>query len=100
MSINKVTQKDLDLIRIEAEAIKSTDDKYFLMERLHKYIETIETQLENFDYATNSIDSNQNRDKLLNLQNYAQEIRQYIMNQPVGPRRYGLFIEYPDGYKG
>ena len=29
-----VTQKDLDLIRVEAEAIESTDDKYYLMEKL------------------------------------------------------------------
>lgn len=97
MGKNKVTQKDIDLIRVEAEAISSTDDKYYLMERLHKYIETIDEQLEQLE---GSAESSRNKDKLLELQGYAQEVRKYIMGRPVGPKRYGLFVEYPEGYEG
>lgn len=93
----KVTQKDIDLIRVEAEAISSTDDKYYLIERLHKYIEAIDEQLEQSEGIT---EQNRKKDKMLELQEYAQEVRKYIMNRPVGPKRYGLFVEYPEGYDG
>ena len=95
--LQNVTQKDLDLIRVEAEAIESTDDKYYLMEKLHECIEVIETQIEE---SENNKKSNFNRAKLEKLQEYAQEVRNFIMNRPVGRKRYGLFVEYPEGYKG
>ncbi len=95
--LQNVTQKDLDLIRVEAEAIESTDDKYYLMEKLHECIEVIETQIEE---SENSKKSNFNRAKLEKLQAYAQEVRSFIINRPIGRKRYGLFVEYPDGYEG
>ena len=97
MGKNNVTQKDIDLIRVEAEAISSTDDKYYLMERLHKYIEAIDEQLEQ---SEDCAEPSRNTDKMLELQGYAQEVRKYIMGRPVGPKRYGLFVEYPEGYEG
>ena len=50
MAIIKVTQKDLDLIRVEAEDVTTLDDKYFLMEKLHKYIEVLDAQVDALDY--------------------------------------------------
>lgn len=97
MGVAKVTQKDIDLIRVEAEAISSTDDKYYLMERLHKYIEVIDEELELLE---DSDKQNRKRDKLSELQKYAQDVRKYIIGRPVGPKRYGLFIEYTEGYDG
>lgn len=93
-TVKHATQKALDLIRIEAEAIESTDDKYYLMKKLYEVIEDIEAQLEL------SEDNDINEDKLLALQANAQEVRKYIMGRPVGRKRYGLFVEYPEGYEG
>jgi len=98
MAITRVTQKDLDLIRIEAEDVKTHDDKYFLMEKLHKYIEALDAQVDALDYDS-SVPAKE-REKLLSLQRYSQEVRQFIMSRPIGPRRYGLFVEYPEGYEG
>lgn len=96
MGKRKNLQRELDLIRVDAEAIESTDDKYYLMEKLHGVIDEIEAQLE---LAENSEDS-KSIDKALAQRAYAQEVRQYIMGRPVGPKRYGLFVEYPEGYEG
>ena len=96
MEKRKNLQRELDLIRVEAEAIESTDDKYYMMKKLHEAMEEIVTQLE---LAENSKDT-KNEEKLLAQQAYAQEIRQYIMGRPVGRKRYGLFVEYPEGYEG
>ena len=98
MAITKVTQKDLDLIRVEAEDVTTVDDKYFLMEKLHKYIEVLDAQIDALDEDSNV--SAREKEKLLNLQSYSQEIRQFIMGRPIGPKRYGLFVEYPKGYEG
>ena len=98
MAITKVTQKDLDLIRVEAEDVTTIDDKYFLMEKLHKYIEVLDAQVDALEYD-NSVSARE-REKLLSLQRYSQEIRQFIMGRPIGPRRFGLFVEYPEGYEG
>ena len=98
MAVTKVTQKELDLIRVEAEAIKTTDDKYFAMERLHKYLEFLDSQIDTWEETGDY--SKREYEKILALQKYAQEIRQYIMSRPIGPRRMGLFVEYPEGYEG
>lgn len=71
------------MIRVEAEAISSTDDKYFCMEKLHKYIEGIEEQLEFAESENNA----KEKARLLELKKYAQDIRQYIMKRPVGPKK-------------
>ena len=96
MDKKKNIQRELDLIRVDAEAIESTDDKYYMMKKLHEQLDAIETQLE---LAENNNDT-KNINKLLAHKKYAHEIRQYIMSRPVGRKRYGLFVEYPKGYEG
>ena len=95
-----VTQKDLDLIRVEAEAIESTDDKYYLMEKLHEYIQTIETQLKESEKNRKTYNIQQTTEELQALHNYAMEVRSYIMGRRIGRKRYGLFVKYPEGYEG
>lgn len=96
MDKKKNLKRDLDLIRVEAEAIESTDDKYYMMKKLHESIEEIEAQLE----VSENTNNDKGKNKLLALQSYAEEIRQYIMAKPVGKKKYGLFVEYPEGYEG
>lgn len=95
-----VTQKDLDLIRVEAEAIESTDDKYYLMEKLHEYIQTIEAQLKESENNCKTDNNQQTSEELQSLHDYAMEVRAYITGHKIGRKRYGLFVEYPEGYEG
>ncbi len=100
MGNKTITQKDLDLIRIEAEAIESTDDKYYLMEQLHKYIQIIEAQLKKSEKNRKTDNNHHTAEELQSLHDYAMEIRAYIMGRKIGRKRYGLFVEYPEGYEG
>ena len=95
-----VTQKDLDLIRVEAEAIESTDDKYYLMEKLHEYIQTIEAQLKKSENNNKTDNIQQTSEELQSLHDYAMEVRAYIMGRKISRKRYGLFVEYPEEYEG
>ena len=96
----KVTQKDIDLIRVEAEAISSTDDKVYLMEELHKHIEAAETALKELDDPKTAPNVKQTREELLRLRENMEEVRKYIIDFQIPQKRYGLFIKYPKGFEG
>ena len=95
----KVTQEDLDMIRIKIEDMDSTEDKTFLMEKLYLHINAIDAELK--FYKDNSSNNNHDRyNELLRLKEDAQTIRQCILNFKIPSNHYGLFIKYPKGYEG
>ena len=96
----KVTQKDIDLIRVEAEAIDSTDDKVYLMKELHKHIEAAETALKELDDPKTAPNVKQTREELMRLRENMEEVRHFIIDFPIPQKRYGLFIKYPKGFEG
>ena len=95
----KVTQEELDMIRIKIEDMNSTEDKTFLMEKLYRHINAIEAELK--FYKNSSRNDNQERyNELLHLKEDAQIIRQCILNFKLPSDHYGLFVRYPKGYEG
>jgi hypothetical protein len=95
-----VSFKDIDLIRVEADAIESVDDKYYLVEKLHKYIDIVEAALEMLQDEKQAPKVKQKEKDLLRLQEYMQETRRFLMEYKIPPQGYGLFIKYPSGYEG
>lgn len=100
--IKKVSQSDLDMIRVDAEDITSTDDKIYLLERLYKYIGIIDTSLSLLESKNKNAMKKvkQSKNELLNLKEYAGEVRQYIIKFRIIPEHYGLYIKYPNGFEG
>lgn len=99
-SCKTVSQKEIDIIRAEAEAISSTDDKVYLIEDLYKLIEPVETALKWLDDPKKAKSVRQSKDELLRLQKSLAETREYIMNFRIPQERYGLYVKYPKGYEG
>ena len=95
-----ISQKDVDIIRAEAEAITSTDDKVYLIEDLYKLIDPVETALKWLDDPKKAKKVQQSKEELLRLQRSLVETREYIMNAKIPQERYGLYIKYPKGYEG
>ena len=95
-----VSQEALDMIRIEIDSIESTDDKLFLMEKLYKHINAIENAIEGYGAEKLNDREAKEQAQLLRLKEAVQDLRQRILNHPVKPQRYGLFIKYPEGYEG
>lgn len=95
----KVTQEELDVIRVEAEGIECIDDKIYLLEKLYKYIGAIDCALDMIA-SGNAKKVKQTKNQLLVLKEYAADTRQYILRYKLQPARYGLYIKYPAGYEG
>ena len=95
----KVSQKDLDMVRIEMENIDSTEDKIWLMDKLYGHINAIDAQLKCLENPK-SKDDIERKDELLRLQEDAQDIRRRILDRQLPSGHYGLFINYPKGYEG
>lgn len=96
----RVTQEEIDVLRLEVEKIQSVDDKIYYMEKVHDKINIVE-------YALTLIGDRDTkgrvRDSKALLKNQLAQliqIREIIMNKRISPERYGLFIKYPAGYEG
>jgi hypothetical protein len=96
----KVTQQQIDEIRIEVSTISTAEDKIFLLERLYKLIGTIENAMDMLSDRKTSHRVRQSKNELLRMKDECQSVRQMILNTPIGPKRYGLFVQYPAGYEG
>ena len=95
-----VSQEDLDMIRIKAEAMDSTNDERVLMEDLDKHIRVSEAELARYEGKDSDEEETKERDKLLLLRQDAKDIRQQILDYKIPPQRFGLFIKYPKDYEG
>ena len=96
----RVTQEEIDVLRLEIEKIQSVDDKIYYMEKCYDKIHIV-------DYALALIGENDTRgrvrdskQKLLKQKEQLLEIRDMITAKRISPERYGLFIKYPAGYEG
>ncbi len=98
---NRVTQEDLDMIRIKVEDMDSTEDKTFLMEKLYKHIKAIDEELRHYrDTPPNSADDRERYEELKQLKADAQDLRRRILDFQLPSDHYGLFVRYPKGYEG
>lgn len=94
-----VTERDITLLSIEAEGIKNTDDKYYILNTIYDYMEAIEEKYakaakKNKPTEAPSLMADR-RYKML------QDLRTKVINTKViDGEHYGVFIKYPKGYEG
>ena len=96
----KVNQQQIDEIRVEVSTISTPEDKIFLLERLYKLIGTINNAQDMLADRKTAHRVRQNKQELQRMAEECQAVRQMILNTPIGPKRYGLFVQYPAGYEG
>lgn len=97
----KVTDRDLSILEVQCEEVKTTEDKIYLIHTIYDFIEAITK--ENNAKLKKSKDPNvrefiKNDVRLSRLDN----CRKVVMNKDttdVGDQ-YGLFVRYPKGYEG
>ena len=104
--MKKVTQRDIDVLRVSAQKIRSADDKLYVLDDLHDYLDIVEGSLA----VLNSSDSNKARkvrmskETLKDFEAQLNSIREAIINKHVGrggnPEPSSVFITYPAGYEG
>ena len=95
-----ISQRDIDIIRVKAEAITSTSDKVYLIEELYKQADAVQEALSLLESPETAQKVRQSRDELLRLQQSIEETRAFIIDSRIPEKRYGLFVKYPKGYEG
>lgn len=90
----KVSQMDIDDLKIESEMMEDYDDKSILVFKIHKRINQINKAIEKSDESTSTNIVGKNYLNQLN------ELLKNVMKFNATPKRYGVFIKYPKGYEG
>lgn len=90
----KVSQSDIDELKIEKEMMEDYDDKSILVYKIHKRLSQLEK-------CKQSNENNKNIIKIIDK--YNDELNLLLkdtMKFKITPKTYGVFIKYPKGYEG
>ena len=96
----KCDKLEVDELRVQVANIDSTEDKIFLLEKVHKNLGIIDNALMLLSQKDKKHKVRQSETELKALRADLEMIRERIFKAPVGPTHYGLFIKYPQGYEG
>lgn len=91
----KVTQADIDDLRIQAEMMEDWDDKTILVYKIHKRISQLATAKEKC--------GPDDKYRITIIENYTSQLEKLlheVMKFKAVEKKYGVFIKYPKGYEG
>jgi hypothetical protein len=99
MEAAKVSSRDLDILEVQIDDIKTPEDKMYMIHKLYDYIEAVGA--ENAKRAKNAkkdIPDIVKDDRLERLN----KMRTKILSKDVTSTgdKYGVFVKYPAGYEG
>ena len=96
----RITQEDIDILRLEVEKINSVDDKMYYMEKVYDKLNIVEYALALIGDRDMKGKVRDSKAILLKQREQLLQIRDVIINKRIAPERYGLFVKYPAGYEG
>lgn len=94
----KVSQNDIDQLKIELEMVEDYDDKSVIVYKIHKRLTQLTTAKNDLD--TNSRDYKFNNNLIDSYIKQLQTILDNAMKFKTVPKTYGVFVKYPKGYEG
>lgn len=96
----RVTQEEIDVLRIEIEKIETVDDKVYYMEKVYDKLNIVQYAL---DLIGNHMGTGKVRDTkatLLNQKEQLLQIREAIIAKQIVKQKLRLWVKYPEGYEG
>lgn len=97
--LKKIKQSDIDILTIEKGRIRNEDDKIYVLDLIYDNLEIINNGIRLLD--ENKKDKVPvTKETLLNYKAQLEKIRKDVLEAPIQPPTYGLFIRYPKGYEG
>lgn len=103
MEASDVTMRDISILQVQVDDIKTVDQKLFIVHTIYDYLEILQSNKEkilkktpNADVANKLVATIDDKTKTLN------SILDKVMKIDVSNvgDRYGIFIKYPKGYEG
>ena len=100
--LKKITQQEIDVLKIETSKIDSIDDKIYILDSVYKKLNIIDNALQILDSKDKEMVSKVTVSKttLDNQRKQLLDIRDSILNKNIVEKSYGLFVKYPKGYEG
>ena len=101
-NMKRVNQREIDLIKIQAQKIRTVDDKYYVMENLHSKLEIVEASIAMLESKDPDKAKRVKVPKavLLDQRKQLNDIRSYIIKREVDEPTVNLMVNYPKGYDG
>ena len=97
--VKKVSQTDIDIIRVEIDKIETNDDKIYLLDRVYIQLELVNAALDMLKMGKEK-KVQQPKSQLLAMEKQLNEMREEILAVKIIDKEYGVFIRYPKGYQG
>lgn len=91
---HKVSQRDIDDLKIEAQRMENFDDKSILVFKIHKRIDQIKKHIDSGNVKDSDIAIGKQYIEQL------EKLLKEVMMFDARTKRYGVFIKYPKGYEG
>ena len=97
----KVSQKEIDMIRVQVQKIETVDDKMYVLDELHSKLDIVEMSLTLLE----SNDEKQrkkvkvSKSTLMDQKKQLDTIRDLIIRREIKEPEYSLHIDYPKGYE-
>lgn len=101
-NMRKVTQKEIDMIKVQVQKIESVDDKMYILDELHSKLDIVDGSLQ----LLNSGDKDEikrvkvSKATLLDQKRQLDEIRNEIVRREIKDPDWNLTVKYPKGYEG
>jgi hypothetical protein len=93
----RVTSRDIDILSVQAESIKTPEDKMYMIHKVYDYIDAIDN--ENAKKVKKGNIPKEFKDSRLDKLN-AVRVKILSTDVNVAGDKYGVFVKYPTGYEG
>lgn len=98
--MKKITQRDIDMLRVESQKITNSDDKLFVLDNVHSKLDIVETSLALLEDKEKAKKVKTNKSTLLDFKKQLDDIRNMVLKHELKSPNYSLFVKYPEGYEG
>lgn len=99
-NMKKVTQRDVDILNIEAQKIQNTDDKLYVLDSIHDKLDIVETSLTLLQNKDTAKKVKVSKSSLIEMKKALDELRESVIDRQLKSSHYSLFVKYPEGYEG
>ena len=101
-NMKKVSQKEIDMVRVQVQKVDSVDDKLYLLDELHSKLDIVETSLTLLESGDKDKIKKVKLSKsvLLDQKKQLDAIRNEIIKREIKDPEYSLTVKYPKGYEG
>lgn len=106
LEVRKITERDLVMLELDIQDIKTTDDKMWCIQTIYDYIEYVEREnnkrykklIKDNDPILKNAPTDPRLERLWKMRSEVMNIK--LDNNDFENDRYGVYIKYPKGYEG